>query len=314
MRKKIRTLCFAVLAVVLTIGFGANAQASYPKKPVNLMVAFRAGGSLDTTFRVFAKALGRELGKPVVVSNRAGAGGAVGASHLKSARPDGYTLGANVSLPFTLSANLGKVDFMPDDFVYIASITQSQPAFVATPEKGWKSWGDLIKAAKEKGSLSYASQTPWDKLAVKVINKKEGITLVPVPTKGGGEMIPALLGGHVDFAWSGGVHYKYVKSGKMVVLSACTSTPLVAFPEVPTLKQLGYDISMDVPFLLVAPKGIPSDVLKTLEKAAEKAFNAPEVQELIKEKLHMPAAFVGSAELTNQIRQGYEAYKRIINE
>jgi tripartite-type tricarboxylate transporter receptor subunit TctC len=312
MEKTLRIIVGLILLVALVIGLGLTAKAAYPEKPINLVVAFKAGGSLDTTFRVFAKALSKELGKPVVVSNRAGAGGAVGASHLKMKEPDGYTLGANASLAFTLSTNLGKVNYTVEDFTYIASIAQTQPAFVATPEKGWKTWQDLIDAAKAKGSLSYASQTPWDKMAIKLINQKSGVNLVGVPTKGGGEMVPKLLGGHVDFAWSGGVHYKYVKAGKMVVLAACTSQRLVAFPEILTLKELGYDISADVPFLLTGPKGLPLEVTQTLEKAARKAFDSPEVQELITKRLHFPAVFTGSEQLTKNIKAGFEEYKRAL--
>ena len=310
MKKMIRTMAVMAMAMTMMGAFQLEAKAAYPEKPIHLTIAFKAGGSLDTTFRVYAKALSKALGKPVVVSNRAGAGGAVGASRLKNSKPDGYNLGGNTSLAFALSTNLGKVDYSADDFTYLASIAETQPAFVAVPGKGWKTWQDMIAAAKKKGSLSYASQTPWDKMAIKVINKKSKVNLVAVPTKGGGEMIPALLGGHVDFAWSGGVHYKYVKAGKMVVLAACTSDPLEAFPKVPTLKSLGYDISMDVPFLLAAPKGLPADIKAALEKAAKKAFNDPEVQKLINDKLHMPAVFMNSAQLTAKVKEGYESYKK----
>ena len=301
------------LVLVMVMVLIGDALAEYPSRPIKLSVAFRAGGSLDTTFRVFAKALGKELGQPVVVANRPGAGGAVGAGHLKLAKPDGYTLGANASLAFTLSTNLGKTNYTINDFDYIASIAQTQPAFVCSSEKPWKKWEDLIKDGRQKGSLIYASQTPWDKMAAKLREKKEGFSLEAMPTKGGGEMIPALLGGHVDFAWSGGVHYKYVKAGKMVVLAACTSKHLEPFPEVPTLKELGYDISMEVPFLLVAPKGLPAEVKETLEKAAEKAFHYPEVQQLLKERLHMPAVFQGSEQLTKSLQASYGAYKKLLN-
>jgi tripartite-type tricarboxylate transporter receptor subunit TctC len=312
MEKTFRIIVGLILVGAMVFDLGLIAHAAYPEKPINLVVAFKAGGSLDTTFRVFAKALSKELDAPVVVSNRAGAGGAVGASHLKMEKPDGYTLGANASLAFTLSTNLGKVNYTVEDFTYIASIAQTQPAFVATPEKGWKTWQDLIDAAKEKGSLTFASQTPWDKMAIKLINQKSGVNLVAVPTKGGGEMIPKLLGGHVDFAWSGGVHHKYVKAGKMVVLAACTSEPLVASPEVPTLKDLGYEISADVPFLLVGPKDLPPEVTKTLQKAARKAFDSPEVQELITKRLNFPAVFIGSEQLTQNIKAGFEEYKKAL--
>ncbi|KIX11271.1 tripartite tricarboxylate transporter substrate binding protein [Dethiosulfatarculus sandiegensis] len=301
------------LLLALTLCLGGNALAKYPDSPVNLVVAFKAGGSLDATFRVFAKALGDELGQPVVVSNRAGAGGAVGASNLKMEKPDGYTIGANVSLPFTLSTLVSKTNYKVDDFDYLAGICFTQPAFVASPKKGWKSWADLVKAGKEKGMLTFASQTTWDKLAAKLISKKVGFTLAPVPTKGGGEMVPSLLGGHVDFAWSGGVHYKYAIAGKMVVLAACTSEPLMAFPDVPTLKQLGYDISMDVPFMLVMPKGVNAEVKKTLEQAAKRAFNHEEVQKLLKEKLHMPAVFMDSPRITELILRSHDSYKAYLD-
>lgn len=312
MKKDVLWLTSLSLTLVLILGFGGGALAKYPVRPVKLEVAFRAGGSLDTTFRVLAKVLGKELGQPVVVSNRAGAGGAVGAAHLKMAKPDGYTLGANASLAFTLSTNLGKTNYTIHDFEYIASIAQTQPAFVVTPKTGWKTWQDLVKAGLKKGYLNYASQTPWDKMATKLISAKEGFSLDAVPTKGGGEMIPALLGGHVDFAWSGGIHYKYAKSGKMIVLAACTSQRLEAFPDVPTLRELGYDIAMDVPFLVAAPKGLPPEVKQRLEKALYKAFMSPEVQTLLKERLHMPPAFQNSGQLTKRLIASYEAYKKLL--
>lgn len=312
MKKHTLWLTSLSLTLVLILGFGGSALAEYPVGPVKLEVAFRAGGSLDTTFRVLAKVLGKELGQPVVVSNRAGAGGAVGAGHLKMAKPDGYTLGANASLAFTLSTNLGKTNYTIHDFEYIGSIAQTQPAFVVTPKKGWKTWQDLVRAGLKKGHLTYASQTPWDKMATKLISAKEGFSLDAVPTKGGGEMIPALLGGHVDFAWSGGIHYKYVKSGKMIVLAACTSQHLEAFPEVPTLQELGYDIAMDVPFLVAAPKGLPPQVKKRLEEALHKAFKSPDVQTLLKERLHMPPVFQDSEQLTKRLIASYEAYKKLL--
>jgi tripartite-type tricarboxylate transporter receptor subunit TctC len=311
MKRGIFSVGFCLL-LAFTLCLGGNALAKYPDSPVNLVVAFKAGGSLDATFRVFAKALGDELGQPVVVSNRAGAGGAVGASNLKMEKPDGYTVGANVSLPFTLSTLISKTNYQISDFDYLSGICFTQPAFVASPKKGWKTWADLVAAGKKKGMLTFASQTPWDKLAAKVISKKVGFTLAPVPTKGGGEMVPSLLGGHVDFAWSGGVHYKYAKAGKMVVLAACTSDPLMAFPKVPTLMQLGYDISMDVPFMLVLPKGVPMEVKKTLEKASLRAFNHKDVQNLLKEKLHMPAVFMDSARITELIVNSHESYKSFL--
>ena len=159
----------------------------------------------------------------------------------------------------------------------------------------------MVEDGKKAGSLVAASQLPWDKMALKAIAAKEEFSIETVPTKGGGEMVPALLGGHVDFGWIGNF-YKYAKSGKMTILAACSSKRLEDFPEVPTLKDLGYDLSLDIYVVMYAPKGLPNDVKERLGKAARVAWEHESFQSLVTDKMHQNVVFIPGEELVKILR------------
>ncbi len=296
-----------LIATVFILSCGGNAWADFPRRPVRLDVAFKAGGGMDTIARVFAKTLGRELGQPVVVGNKAGGGGSVGASHMKIAKPDGYTVGFNGDYAFTLNPLLGKTNYNIDDFDFIAALSLAKSALVSAPDqKPWKTWKDMVDAGKKSGSLLAASQLPWDKMALKAIASKEGFSIEAIPTKGGGEMVPALLGGHVDFGWNGN-YYKYAKSGKMTILAACSSERIKDFPQVPTLRELGYDLSLDIYVVMYAPKGLPADVKQKLIKAAHKAWEHDSFQTLVKDKLHQSVVFIPGDDLVKTLKHNQSA-------
>jgi len=125
-------------------------------------------------------------------------------------------------------------------------------------------------------------------------------------------MIPAVLGKHVDFGFSGGVHYSYVKAGKMIVLATPRPQRLAASPEIPTLKELGYDVTLTNFNMAAAPKGIQKSIVKKLADAFAQAVKDPNYVDLLENKLHFPAIFMGSEELERTIREESEAYRRMI--
>ena len=177
----------------LTVSDAAFAGA-YPEKPVTLVVPYRAGGSTETMARVFAKALGAELGQPIVVKTRPGAGGAVGATEVAAAAPDGHTILFAATASLLWPPLTQKVEYDLQSFTYVAQITEYQQAIVAKADAPFDSLKELIDHAKSN-SLNYADQSAMSRAYINYIGGVEGVDWTGIPTKGGGEMGPFLLGG-----------------------------------------------------------------------------------------------------------------------
>lgn len=283
-----------MLAGGLALAAGGAGAAGYPAKPVTLIVPYKAGGSTETMAQVFAKALGRELGQKVVVKTRPGGGGAVGATFVSKMPADGYTImfAAMSGLTWDPLTKKG-LEFDLESFRYIAGVTEYQMAFITTPGKPYGSLAELIAHSKRGNALNVADQGGISKAFINFIAKKEGVDWTAIPTRGGGEMVPFLLGNKVDFAWSGGVHGKY--GDKMLVLASCLAGRLAASPEAPSLKEL-YGISMPGNAVIVAPRGTPDDVAATLEAAIGRAMQDEDFGKILA-RLKFPRKFVTGEEM-----------------
>ena len=295
---KLTALTFAAALSVAVLGGPAVAQ-DYPSKPVTLVIPYAAGGSTETMARVFSKALEGELGQPVVVRVMPGAGGALGATEVAKADPDGYTLlfAATSSLlwpPMTLD-----VEYDLDSFDYVAKITDYQQAIVAKADAPFDTLEELIEHSREN-RLSYGDQSALSRAYIDYVGKEEGVDWIGIPTKGGGEMVPFLLGGKVDFAWSGGVHNRY--GDKIKVLLSMNAQRLLASPDVPSIGEM-FGVSMPSQAVIVAPKGIPAEVVATLESAIEAATKDDEVVDMVTNKLMFPVAYLGSEAITAEISE-----------
>jgi len=314
MKKGVRVYLFAVIGLVLLT---LNVQpvmgaGEYPTKPIKMLIGYRAGGTTDTMARVLSKSLGDILGQPVVVVNKPGGGGGVAATALKNSKPDGYTLCMTTALTYTFNPLVGKCKYTLDDFRFIAAVAKFQEAFISTPDKPWKDFKGLVKYAKKHPGLTWASMIALDKFILRYIGKKEGIEWYPVPVKGGAGVMAAVLGKHVDFGFSGGIHYSYAKAGKIIVLATPRPERLAAFPDVPTLKELGYDVTMLNFNMVAAPKGVPNPIVKKLADAFSKAVKDPTYVDLLKNKLHFPPIFLGPEELEKTLREQSEFYRKMI--
>jgi tripartite-type tricarboxylate transporter receptor subunit TctC len=311
MNRKVLVLGLSVVTV-LTFGLAVLANAEYPSKPIQMMVGFRAGGMLDTQARVLAKPLGDILGQPVVVVNKPGGGGGVAPTLLKSAKPDGYTLCLTTATAYSFNTHTLKTEYSLDDFKFLAVVAVGQEAFVSTPDRPWKDFKELVEYAKAHPGMTWASLTPIDKVFLRYIGKLEGIEWNAVPVKGGAGMIPAVLGKQVDFGFSGGIHYTYVKAGKMIVLAGMGKKRLLAFPDIPTLKELGYDAVLEQFITISAPRGISDSIVKKLSQALSDAVKDANYLDLLNNKLHSPPIFLGPDDLEQAIREQSNSYKKMI--
>ena len=287
----LRGLVLAALTV-FAVSFGA--RADYPAKPITLVVPYKAGGTTHTMAMVLSKALGRELGGTVVVKTRPGGGSAVGATFVSKAKPDGYTilytdLGNLIWNPLTMK----DVQFGVDDFRVIAGVSEYQVALVSTPDKPFKTLPELLEYTKTN-PLNVADMGGMSKTFLNYIARKEGVQWTAIPTRGGGEMVPFLLGGKVDFAYSGGIHQKH--GDKMIVLASFLTDRLPTAPDAPSTKEL-YGIAMPGNSVIVAPAGLPDDIADRIEAAVSASMDDPDFTKVLA-NIQFPKKFIPSMEIS----------------
>ncbi len=273
MKKSMIMLVFA--AVTAPVG----AADSFPTRPIRLIVPYAPGGNVDISARIVAPPLAEVLGQTVVVDNRPGAGGNLGASLVARATPDGYTLLVGSSGPLSVNPVIFKnlpydslKDFAP------LSTVQSVPLVVlASPKSGINSIADLVAAAKTRqGKLTMASSGAGttNHFAIELFSSMAGVRVLHVPYKGSGPALAELLGGQVEtmvdqLAASIG----YVKDGRLKVLAVTTLQRSTALPNVPTLDELGYKGYQASTLLgLLAPTGTPKAVIDKLNAAIRKVM------------------------------------------
>lgn len=299
-------LAGAVALVGATVA--PEVRADYPEKPVTLVVPYKAGGSTETMARLYSKALAAELGTKVIVRTRPGGGGAVGATEVAASAPDGYTLLFAATASLLWPPMTQKVEFDLESFTYVGQITEYQQAIVAKADAPFDTLQELVAHAKTN-SLNYADQSAMSRAYIDFIGSTEGVNWTGIPTKGGGEMVPFLLGGKIDFAWSGGIHNRYGED--MKVLASMNGTRLLASPDIPSIAEL-YGIAMPSQAVIVVPKGTPAEIVATLEAAVEKATKDADFADLVTNKLKFPVKFVGSQALSADIAETVSGLKTVV--
>jgi tripartite-type tricarboxylate transporter receptor subunit TctC len=264
----------------------ARAQA-FPSRPVTLVVPWPAGGSTDRHFRTLAEIAGRHLGQSVVVENKPGAGGTLGPSTVAlTARPDGHTI-AQYPLGMLRYPYMQKVAWHPiNDFTFIIGISGYTFGFVVPADSPYKTFNDYIEAArKEPGKVAYGSTGVGTSphLLVEELAAAAKVQLNHVPYKGNADLMQALLGGHVTAGSDATGWDKFVDAGQMRLLVTFGEQRAQRWPNVPTARDLGYDVVSTSPYGLVGPKGMDPAVVKTLHDAFRKAMDDPKHLELLQQ-------------------------------
>lgn len=283
-------------------------MAEYPEKPITLIIPYKAGGSTETMGRVFSQALGDALGTTVIVKTRPGAGGAIGATEVSQAPADGYTLLFSASGVFAWPPLTQDVSYGPEDFTYISQISQYQMAIVARADAPYDTLEGLLEYAKDN-NLNYADQGSTSRAFIDFVASESDVEWTAIPTKGGGEAMPFLLGGKVDFTYSGGVHGRY--GDKMKVILALIGNRLAAEPDVPSIKEK-FGIAMPGEAVISAPAGLPADIVAKLDAAIAEASMNEEFFTLLTEKLKFPSAYRDSAAITAQIAENYKSMQTVV--
>jgi tripartite-type tricarboxylate transporter receptor subunit TctC len=275
-------LLLAVIALVLCAA-SAAAQEAYPSKPITLIVPFPPGGVADIVGRPFADALSREIKTPVVIENKAGAGGGIGMGLVAKAKPDGYTLLLALSSISILPAAdkvIGRAPlYQLDQLTPIARLTADPTVLAVRIESPWKTLQEFVEDARKRpGAINYGSSGNYGTMhmPMEMFAHSAGIKLTHVPFTGAGPAVVALLGGTVDAVSSGpSTVIQHVKAGKLRVLASWGDKRLASLPDVPTLAESGYDAVFFQWSGLFAPAGTPEPVIAKLREAARTAAVDP---------------------------------------
>jgi tripartite-type tricarboxylate transporter receptor subunit TctC len=302
-RNVLRLALSAALAPVLS---SRTTAAEFPTKPVTLICPWPPGGSTDVMMRALAEATGKHLGQPVVIENKPGGSGTVGpATMAAAARPDGYTLSQIPITVFRLP-HMIKVTWDPaKDFTYVIHVSGYTFGVVVKADSPWKTWPDFIAHARANpGKVTYASPGAGTTLHITMeqIAARDGIKWTHVPMKGGAETTPAVLGGHVAATADSTGWGAQVDAGNLRLLVTWGAQRTKRWPQVPTLKDLGYGIVSNSPFGVAGPRGLDPKVVTILHDAFRKGMEEPAYLKTL-ERLDMEPFYLGTEEYVKYVRQ-----------
>ena len=268
-----------VSALAMLSGPLAHAQDAYPSKPIALIVPFPPGGVADIVARPAADAMSRVLNAPIVIENKAGAGGAIGMAYVAKAKPDGYTLLlalSSISILPEADRITGRAPmFQLDQLVPIARLTADPTVLAVRADSPWKTLQDFVADAKKRpGAITYGSSGNYGTMHVpmEMFAGSAGVKMLHVPYTGAGPAVIGLLGGNIDAVASGpSTIIQHVKAGKLRVLASWGDKRLASLPDVPTLTESGYEAVFFQWSGLFAPAGTPEPVIVRLREAARAA-------------------------------------------
>ncbi len=279
-----RALLVAGAALAMAAPFAVQAQA-YPSKAITLIVPWPAGGSTDRHHRALAELASKHLGQNIIVENKPGGGGTSGPGTMAlTAKPDGYTI-AQYPMGMLRVPHMQKTQWHPiNDFTFIMGVSGYTFGFVVKTESPHKTFNDYIEAArKTPGKIDYGSTGVGTSphLLLEELAGNAKIDLNHVPFKGNADLMQALLGGHVMAASDASGWDKFVDGGQMRLLVTFGEQRTKRWPQVPTAKELGYNVVGNSPYGLVGPKGMDPAVVKTIHDAFKKAMDDPKHAEVL---------------------------------
>ena len=309
---KVSVVCFITLTSI-----HGQAQTTYPNKPIKLIVPFPPGGLIDNVARLITPALSAELGQTIVVENKPGAGGNLGAAEVAKATPDGYTL-LMASPPLSISPALYKnLPYNPSSIEPIAIFGQLPNVLLVNPDSGINSVAELVKRAKANpGKMNYASNGNGTSLnlSAEMLKSQAGIYVVHIPYRGSALANVALVSKDVDFMFDNlPPALGLIKGNKLKALAVTTSTRNPALPQVPTMQEAGFpNFQVSAYFGIAAPKGLPQDISSKLQNSIQKAVAQKEVADSLV-KLGATVDFMNANKSAEFIKADAQRWQKVVD-
>ncbi len=294
-------------AAALLGPFSALAQ-TYPERPVTFICPWPAGGTADQSMRALCQVASRVLGQAIAVENRAGASGMIGTKAMASAKPDGYTIG-QIPISVTRFSQLGTLQLDPlKDLTYLARTSGRTFGIAAPADSRFKSLPELVAFAKANpGKVTYAHAGVGGAthVGMEEFAMAAGIQFNHVPFKGGADALQAVLGGHVDLLADSSSWAPHVEAGKLKLLATWGERRTARFKDAPTLKELGFNVVVDAPNGIGAPKGLDPAVAAKLREAFRVAVASPEFK-AVADRIDAPVLYLDGPDYEKYVGTVYQ--------
>ncbi len=309
--------CFLCSFLLVSSAKGADV---FPAKPINLMVGWGAGSGTDISQRAIANNASKILKQPVIVSNVTGGGGTLVLGKLKGEKADGYSLANTSSATLSRIPHLQPVPYNAQDplkeFIPIMSYSYYLYGLVVRSDSPWKTFEEFIAYAKANpGKIRYSTSGvgTGHHLAMEFIAMKEKIKWAHVPFAGSPQAVAALLGGHVEAVSQTPEWKEHVDSGKLRLLACWNDKRMPFYPNIPTMREKGYDFAVQAIIVIYAPANTPTEVVDKLGKVFRQAADTPEVKKIL-DNLGYPFDMRDRAELTAIMKKDNEVNGRLLKE
>jgi tripartite-type tricarboxylate transporter receptor subunit TctC len=308
----ITAFCFPLMT-----GHAEDEVSKFPTRPISYIQPFTAGVPADLAIRLISKEAEKFLGQPIVVVNKPGAVGTIGVAAVATAAPDGYTIGNTPHSPMFVIPHLEKLPYNPvKDFKMIMQFAAFNMGVIVKSDSPFKSFKDLLTFARQNPKkLTYgtAGTNSMQYIIMEQIAKREKVQLTHIPFKATGEAQTALLGGHILFA-AGDFNYSLIESKDARLLLLFREERAAEYPEIPIVKDIGYDFPIPTFICAAGPKGLPDGIVKKLEDAFTRAIKEPAFIKGMKEDLRLPIVYRNSKDLNAYVARNYDVYGRMLED
>lgn len=318
--EKVKKMCWMLAFVTLLIPFSqAGAQEKFPTKTIELVVPFAAGGSTDVLARLVAKFAPKYFDKPLVVINKPGGGGVTGTEGVVRSKPDGYTLFVGYGSGHDLvEPHFKKLPYDTfTDLLPVCRLSIHSICMIIRPDAPYKTLKEFVEWGKKKDQVTASVSTRAGSvdITLQALGKVAGLKMVTVPFRGGAESVTAIIGGQTD---CGGNHpseiISHIKAKRLIPIAVALEQRDPALPDVPTFKELGYNIvTVGSVKGVAAPKGTPPEVIQYLADRFKKVCEDPEFIQAMKD-IGQPVMYQTPSEFGKFLKEGFAKYGQLIKE